>query len=272
VPKDIFKSWIETERVNKRMCTNLVSVVIPTYNYGEFLHTAITSVLNQTYSKVELLVIDDGSTDNTKEILNSFAGHIRSFYQPNSGQSVARNLGILYSRGSAIAFLDADDYWEPTKLEKQMAILNEKKGAIYCSLISEGTDETNLIEAKTRGSCLSEFYRRPGVQLITGGESTLVVEKQIISRAGLFNPKLSICAGYDFYRRIAMYTEFDFVSEPLVHYRRHSANISLNKNRYRNELRMIQKDLRSEVPWKVYSKYLITNEFNLVKDKLRSII
>ena len=98
-----------------------ISVIIPTFNYGKYIERAIDSILTQTYQDFEIIVVDDGSTDNTKEIIRSKkSDKIRYFYQENKGAPAARNKGIVESKGKYIAFLDADDEWLPTKLEKQV--------------------------------------------------------------------------------------------------------------------------------------------------------
>src|SRR4051812_26873537 len=99
--------------------TSLVSVIIPTYNRANVVSEAVESVLNQTYSKVELIVVDDGSTDDTLEKLRRFGNTITVITQENAGPSAARNAGIANARGDLIAFLDSDDLWLPTNLERQ---------------------------------------------------------------------------------------------------------------------------------------------------------
>ena len=100
-----------------------VSVIIPNFNYADFVGEAIQSVLKQTYQNTEIIVVNNGSTDNSLEILRSFGDKILIVDQANLGQSGARNAGLAKSTGELIAFLDADDLWEPKKLEKQMILL-----------------------------------------------------------------------------------------------------------------------------------------------------
>src|SRR5712692_4293853 len=112
-----------------------VSVVIPVYNGERYLAEAISSVLDQTYKNFELIVVDDGSTDQSAAVVRSFTDdRIRYLYQSNGGASKARNLGVAASRGTVIAFLDSDDVWLPHKLERQIDCLASHKdvGAVYC--------------------------------------------------------------------------------------------------------------------------------------------
>ncbi|MGL4378530.1 MAG: glycosyltransferase family 2 protein, partial [Microcoleaceae cyanobacterium] len=109
--------------------TPLVSVVIPSYNCAKYVGEAIESVFAQTYSNYEIIVIDDGSQDNTREVLEKYHDRVNYVYQKNQGVSVARNHGIELAQGEFVAFLDADDYFFPDKLEAQMAIFQAKSHA-----------------------------------------------------------------------------------------------------------------------------------------------
>src|SRR5271156_236898 len=103
----------------------MVSAIIPTYNRGYVVGKAIDSILNQTYDNIEIVVVDDGSTDNTQEKLKEYGDRIRVVYQKNSGPSAARNHGVRASRGEFIACLDSDDVWMPTKIERQVSLLQQ---------------------------------------------------------------------------------------------------------------------------------------------------
>ncbi len=109
------------------MNKSLVSIIIPTYNRADVISETIDNVFSQTYKNFELIVVDDGSTDGTPAILRKYANRIRVITQKNAGPAAARNRGIEVSGGDIIAFQDSDDLWEPTKLERQVALL-EKSG------------------------------------------------------------------------------------------------------------------------------------------------
>ena len=111
-----------------------VSAIIPTYNRAALVTEAVDSVLAQTYQNVEVIVVDDGSTDGTQERLAQYGDKIRVIYQQNAGPSAARNLGIASATGSLIAFLDSDDLWLPTKLERQVTLLEQSGHSVSCCL------------------------------------------------------------------------------------------------------------------------------------------
>ena len=104
---------------------HIVSIIIPTYNYGIYLPTAIQSCLNQTYKPIEIIIVDDGSTDNTKDVVKEFNDSIIYFYQNNSGVSAARNKGLELAKGDYLAFLDSDDYLTHDSIEIKLDILKK---------------------------------------------------------------------------------------------------------------------------------------------------
>ncbi len=113
------------------MILGRVSVIIPNYNYGRYIADAVNSVLNQTYTNIECIVINNGSSDNSLEALGLFKDRIVVIDQINLGQSGARNVGLDRAEGEFIAFLDADDYWEPTKLEDQLNLISNTTQLVY---------------------------------------------------------------------------------------------------------------------------------------------
>lgn len=235
---------IGPESSRGRESAALVSVVIPNHNYGRFVGAAVDSVLAQTYPSVEVVVIDNGSTDDSLDVLAGYADRCTILSQAEPSQAVARNRGILHSRGEYVAFLDADDVWLPTKLERQMAILAARDTVtlVYCGLwlTDERLNRTGEARAAFRGQVLDALTRYPGRAIIEGGESTAVVPRSALVKAGVFDPELSISAGWDLWRRIACYGDVDYVDEPLVLYRDHGDNNHLAPGflgRYRTDMR-----------------------------------
>jgi glycosyltransferase involved in cell wall biosynthesis len=207
-----------------------VSVIIPNYNYARYVSEAVRSVLAQTHPNIEIIVVDNGSEDNSLEILKGFGNEIVLINQNNLGQSGARNSGIEKSTGVLIAFLDADDVWEPTKLEKQISHITEHTQLVYCGISRFDTDSGKILSTempKYKGLCALDFLENPGEAVVLCGESTVLITRELIRKVGNFDTRLSISAGWDFYRRCSLQTNFDFVPESLAKYRMHGSNMSL---------------------------------------------
>ena len=208
-----------------------VSVVIPTYNHAGFLPSALQSVFGQTLPAQEVIVVDDGSTDDTEEVLRAWEGRIRIIRQPNRGVAAARNAGASMASADLLAFLDADDLWLPTKLERQVAHLcrDQDLGLVHCGVEEMDADGRFLgrrldgMEGWVSGKML--FFGR-GV--ILGGGSGVVVPRAIFEAVGGSDEKLSTSADWDLYYRIAERCRVGFVPEVLVRYRVHNGNMHRN--------------------------------------------
>lgn len=201
-----------------------VSVVVPAYNAGRFLRESLGSVLAQTFQDLEVVVVDDGSKDDTPAVVLSFGDAVRYVRQENQGVSAARNRGIELSQGRFVAFLDADDIWSPEKLERQMACLAEG-GACYSAFRRIGPDggDRGRSSAPRRGTLLEHLLL---VGNVVGTPSTVVVERSLLTQSGGFDRQLSQCADWDLWIRVALVAEFQYVDEPLVRYREHGGNMS----------------------------------------------
>lgn len=219
----------------------LVSAVIPNHNYARYIGQAIDSVLAQTYEPVETIVIDNGSTDGSLDVLRAYAGRCRVVAQADLGQSLARNRGIREARGELIAFLDADDAWRPRKVELQVERFEDEAVAlVYCSLeIADAAlvPTGEVVRASVRGDALEEFVRCPGRAIVVGGESTAVVRRAALDAVGLFEPSLSISGGWDLWRRIATHYRIDHAEEPLVLYRQHGSGLHRRLSAYESDVR-----------------------------------
>ena len=214
--------------------TGLVSVIIPNYNYGRFLETTIKSVLSQTASSVDLIIVDNGSTDDSREVLDKYRGELNAIFQNNQGQASARNTGLAHAKGSLIAFLDADDYWEPTKLERQKELIREDAQLIYTGIRRFNSDSgstISLIKPFFEGNCQLAFIKYPSRAIVPGGESSALLSRDFVDRVGLFNVELNSATGRDFFRRCSRFTNFRFVDEPLLNLRVHSENMSANSKK-----------------------------------------
>jgi glycosyltransferase involved in cell wall biosynthesis len=254
-----------------------ISVIIPNYNYARYLDQAIESVLVQSYENVELIVVNNGSTDNSLEVLEKYGNKIRLVNQPNLGQSGARNSGLSVSSGEYISFLDADDFWEPNKLEMQISLMNDSTQLVYCGISpfkDLGNEKLQSVLPKYRGSCANYFIDLPGASIVLSGESTALFSRDLLQKVGLFDAELNSTAGWDFFRRCSLLTRFDFVSEPLVNYRLHSSNMSNSNNKVILDMRRAYSKLFNDKDWAIPKKQEIairrTLEWSYLKTYLRT--
>ena len=239
------------------MTQKLITVIIPNHNYARYLDQAIQSVLEQSYDNLELIVVNNGSTDNSMEVLEGYGNKIRLINQPNFGQSGARNSGLLASKGEYIAFLDADDFWDLTKLEKQIELLNETTQLVYCGISpfkDPGRKKLQSVLPKYKGNCANYFINFPGESIVLSGESTALFSRELLKRVGIFDEELNSTAGWDFFRRCSWLTNFDFISEPLVNYRLHSSNMSNANTKVILDMRRAYSKLFEDNDWSVPSK------------------
>jgi glycosyltransferase involved in cell wall biosynthesis len=205
--------------------SSLVSVIIPAYNIEKLIRQSVDSVLSQTYDDFELVVVDDGSTDNTGQILRSIKDPRMTYhYQPNSGlPSKPRNAGVRLSKGEYVAFLDHDDLWLPTKLERQMAIIDrdDQIGLISSNAFIMNDDQKTVIPLI---SGLKEGYLKdetffPANQII---QSTALVKKSDFEAVGGLNesPDLKAIEDYDLWLRLYAKYPCYYIDECLAYYRK----------------------------------------------------
>lgn len=209
---------------------NLVSIIIPNYNNAEFLKSSISSALSQDYPNIEVIVVDDGSTDDSAMILKEFGSKIRILHQSNSGAAAARNLGIKNASGEFLAFLDSDDVWRNSKITTQMMKINTSDyGLVYCSLQEFYLNGNRglIHNPKYEGYCYKYFKRYPSRAIIVGGCSTALIRKSILRGSIFFDESFSgVGEDLDFFRRICRVTKVGYTPEVLVDYRKHSASLS----------------------------------------------
>ncbi|MEA3383160.1 MAG: glycosyltransferase [Campylobacterota bacterium] len=192
-----------------------ISVIIPTYNRANFLIETIDSVLNQTVKVDEILVIDDGSTDNTKDLLKEIKG-INYIYQENKGVSSARNKGVAIAKNRWICFLDSDDIWEDTKIEKQIKFHNLNPDILFSHtgehwLFNGKTIKQKKHQIKPYGFCFKE-----NIPLTLIGTSTALLHKSIFEDIGLYDENLEVCEDYDLWLRVLYKYELGYIDEKLI--------------------------------------------------------
>jgi glycosyltransferase involved in cell wall biosynthesis len=217
-----------------------VSVVIPTYNREVKVRNAIESVLAQTVTDLEVIVVDDGSSDGTGQMLGeTFGDRIRYYAQDNQGVSVARNKGVEEARGEWIAFLDSDDLWEKEKLEWQLKALEQFQPD--CRVCYTDTRLFNHPETRSLFQMAEESYKHEGLMGVNtdvlrllvrpGGAgmvvhlSSLMARADVVRETGGFNPKLRYSEDSEFMFRLAMLTGFCYVNRPLIRFDRSPAEV-----------------------------------------------
>lgn len=194
----------------------LVSTIIPTHNRLRFLPRALESVLSQTHQVGEIIVIDDGSTDRTVEILSPQYPSVRFIEQTNLGVSIARNTGITHARCPWVGFLDSDDKWEPTKIEKQVSYLSQNPGlkAIHTGekWIRNGqhVNTPAFLDKSMQG-----LFERSLERCIIC-PSSVVLHSSVFEKIGLFDPALTVCEDYDYWLRLLLHFDIGYVDEQLV--------------------------------------------------------
>ncbi|MDD5454559.1 MAG: glycosyltransferase [Candidatus Ratteibacteria bacterium] len=210
----------------------LVSVIIPTYNRALILNETIQSVLQQTHRELEIIVVDDGSTDNTGRLIEKINDkRLFYLYKENRGLASARNEGIKKSKGEYIAFLDSDDRWLPSKIEKQIEVFKNsrlKPGVVYCGVRYIDENGAKIREEKLpayRGNIFLELLgsRRNAV---LGAGSTILVKKECFKECGLLNENLSYRIDLEMLIRIAKKFAFDYAAEVLSEIRIHNTRMS----------------------------------------------
>jgi glycosyltransferase involved in cell wall biosynthesis len=208
-----------------------ISVIVPSYNSAHCLPKAIASIRMQAWHDLEIIIINDGSSDDTGEVLNCLMGNdLRVLQQANRGPAAARNLGICAARGKWIAFLDADDFWLPSKLKTQMDILASEPAATfsYGSAINLFPSGVESIQRPRKSG--SEIFW----DLLWGpqfGMSSVIVRRDCFDRAGLFDPELRMGEDWDMWLRLAARWTSCYAYDPLVVYR-----ITDQKAKYSSEL------------------------------------
>ncbi len=204
-----------------------VSVVMAAKNYARFLPAAVESVFAQTVADWELVIIDDGSTDETPTVVKPYLGDPRVRYVRSDklGQPRAKNLGIQLSRGDVIAFLDADDAWQPTKLEKQLALLRDDVGVVFCGRELIDESGTRLAKQPTANPPTGRVLDKMFVQNFVCFSSAMV-RRQVFDHVGSFDPQWDLAIDFDLWLRVAKHHSFAYVPEPLVLYRTGHGNLS----------------------------------------------
>jgi len=218
-----------------------ISVVIPTYNYAGYLPAAIESVLSQERLPDEIIVVDDGSTDNTREVVAPYEPRVRYFYQKNAGLSAARNTGTRLASGDWVAYLDSDDLWKPGKLRDQEKAVNEVPGAVlaYTGVVFLNPDGS----ISDGGPAVPPERVWPALRarnMITASSS--MARREAVLEAGGFNEALRSCEDWDMWVRLKPWGAFVAAPERLAVVRLTPQSMSSNAQRMIDNMEAILED------------------------------
>ncbi|MCA9399054.1 MAG: glycosyltransferase family 2 protein, partial [Candidatus Omnitrophica bacterium] len=205
-----------------------VSIIIPAYNCAAYIVATVESALNQTYSDVEVLVIDDGSKDNTRELLEAYKDKLTYIFQYNQGESVARNNGLKLAKGEYIVFLDSDDILEKTMIEKAMQKADEKT-IVYGQrrVLQDGQLAPEPAPGLTRSGNVFENILK-GETLVPG---QFLLSKQMCEKVGGFNDKRQFGEDWEFLLKLSYQFDFVFAATVFLQKRVHNAMQSRNVQR-----------------------------------------
>jgi glycosyltransferase involved in cell wall biosynthesis len=238
-----------------------VSVIIPTYNRGWIVKEAIESVLAQDYRDFELIVVDDGSTDNTDDILDSYRGDIIVFRQENQGVSAARNRGLAEASGCFIAFLDSDDLWLSQKLFRQVEFFNKNPDAKICQTEETWIRKGVRVNPKKRHKKPWGMIFEPSLALCLISPSAVMIRRSLFEEVGGFDETLPACEDYDLWLRISCRYPVYLIDTPLIikrggHNDQLSASPGLDKFRIASLKKIVASDLLSKTQYRAAVKTL----------------
>ncbi len=232
-----------------------ISVVIPAYNSAKFIGETIQSILNQTEKPLEIIVVNDGSIDNTAEVVSQYP--VRLINQKNQGVSAARNRGVIESKGEWIAFLDGDDLWLPKKLEITRLFIENNSGVEMTSTaFSVGSGNRPWVKVVPRKFFNSKFpffnqlYRRSFI-----ATSSVVVKKSALEKVGGFDTSLKAAEDLDLWLRMALaQTKYLFINEFLLYYRSHITSITANPLNHASDIKSVFLKYRQFAGYKLFIK------------------
>ena len=253
---------------------NLVSIILNCYNGEKYLEDALKTVINQSYDNWELIFWDNRSTDNSKKIFDSFKSEKFRYFYSNKHTPLyeARNLALKECRGKYIAFIDADDYWETNKLEKQISLFENKRvGVVYGNLwiYNEKLKKKKLFSKNLllKGKVFDKIFSDYKIGVITS-----VLKKETLIQNNIkFESSYNHIGDFDLFIKLSMICEFDAIQEPVATYRVHGENLSL-KNRekeiiemkhwHKTNKKILNKSQETEYMIKIYSREFINLKLN----------
>ncbi len=224
-----------------------VAVILPTHNRAWCLAEAVESVLAQRFGDFELIVVDDGSTDETPALLSRYGERVRTIRQEHRGVSAARNRGIAASRSPLVAFLDSDDLWLPEKLSRQVAFFEEHAEAVVCQTEEIWVRNGRRVNPRLRHRKPSGWIFEPSLELCLVSPSAVMARRELFADVGLFDETLPACEDYDLWLRVSLRHPVFLLPEPGVVKRGgHADQLSRTWGLDRYRVRAIEKILDTE--------------------------
>ena len=228
-----------------------ISVILPTYNRCLFLKQAIESVLAQTFTDYELIVVDDGSTDETPELLASYGEKIITIRQENKGVSAARNAGIQKASARLIAFLDSDDLWMPEKLAVQKAFFDARPNDLICQTEEIWIRNGIRVNPKIKHKKQSGMIFEPSLHLCLVSPSAVMIRRELFDAVGMFDENILACEDYDLWLRTACQYPVYLISDPLIlkqggHADQLSKSPGLDQYRIRSLLNLLESGILTQ--------------------------
>lgn len=251
----------------------LISIVIPNYNGVRFIDEALKSALEQDYPNKEVIVVDDGSSDGSRELLRTYRDKIKLIETDNVGAAAARNAGILVAKGPLIALLDSDDIWLKNKLTLQIKkMISGNADLVYCHGQEFGNQSRSNVKrfASYSGDCYPFFKQNPGKAIIDMGPSTVLLKRDLLRFSGIFDTSFTgLAEDWDFFRRYSRIAIVDYCDEILVLRRSHSNNLSERslKDFYIGNKRAILKMFAEDFAIKVAERRVIWIKFHVMSAK-----
>ncbi len=201
-----------------------ISVIIPTYNRAKYLPRAIESVLSQSFKPLEIIIVDDGSIDDTKSVVSRYpVGYI---YQENSGVSSARNGGVKEAKGEWVAFLDSDDEWDRDKLLKQIAFHRTNPDILFSHTNERWIRDNREIKYSKRLKKPEGFCFEDNLSACKIAASSVLVHKKIFEDVGYFDESLRVCEDYEFWLRVSLSHKIGLVKDKLITKYAHNSQLS----------------------------------------------
>ena len=256
-----------------------VSVVIPTYNRYVLLKRAIASLYSQTYLPKEIIVVDDGSTDNTKDIQKDFP-NIIYIYQENRGVSAARNVGIQRAKNEWIAFLDSDDEWHEAKLQKQVEFHKNHHDILMSYTAEQWVRDGQVVKIPKKYRKIGKDVFLENLSYCNIAPSSVLLHQTLLNQIGLFDESLEVCEDYDLWLRISAEHNVGLINEQLiVKYAGHDEQLGFRRDLERFRCMALEKLLdnitdklkKEKIKEELIQKYRLLLKGNIKYDKISDI-